>query len=150
MHRVSHRWVSWVGAAGLALFVACALLALWAGQTWPALVLFPFAVVSGAVWFHAGVTTIDGDGVGYRSPLGSFRLRWSDMTAVEVDATLSAVVFSSGRRRIAIIGPALWTRRERSRTWNHLRWRIELLELPVHYSPRTSFLLSRGTRVPRR
>jgi hypothetical protein len=150
VHRISHRWVGWVGASGLVLFTGSAGVALWAGQPWPAVVLLPLAAVCAALWARAGVTVVDSDGIAYASPIGSYRLSWSDMTAVEVDATLSAVVFLGGGRRLAIIGPALWTRAERNRTWRDLRLRIEALDLPVHYSPRAPLLRSKGTRVPRR
>lgn len=141
-----------MGRAGILMAVAAAAVAaplVLSGQIGPALALLPLAALGGAVWAHAGVTTIDDDGIAYDSPLGSFRLRWSDITAVEVDGHLLAVVFRSGKRRLAIIGPSLWTQAERSRTWNHLRRRIEALDLPVRHSPHTPFVLSRGTRAPR-
>jgi hypothetical protein len=150
VHRISHRWVAWVAASATLLFTASGGVALWADQPWPSLLLLPLAVICAGLWARAGVTIVDDAGVAYAAPIGRYRLDWADMTVVEVDATLSAVVFRGDGRQLAIIGPALWTRAERDRTWRHLRLRIESLDLPVRHSARAPLLRSHGTKVPRR
>jgi len=133
-----------LGAAGFMLLFVITLVTRLPG----ALVYLAFSVIYFLVLTGIGSTELDPKGITRRTLLGTNRILWDELSAVETGPFSLRIVLEGMRgQRLALFGPPMWMGPDAVRTVHFYALQISTRRLPRRRSISALFKISRNTRV---
>lgn len=136
-----------LGAAGFALLFTISLVSHLPGT----LVYLAFSLVYLLALTGIGSTELDPRGVTRRTWLGTSRILWDDLSAVETGPFSLRIVLEGMRgQRLVLFGPPMWAGADSNRAVHFYALQISTRRLPRRRSLAALFKISRSTRVQER
>lgn len=133
-----------IGAAGFALLFAVALATGLPGAP----IYLAFSVIYLLVLTGIGSTNLDPKGITRRTLLGTNRILWDDLSAVETGPFSLRVVLEGMRgQRLVLFGPPMWMGADAVRAVHFYALQISTRRLPRRRSALALLKMSRNTRV---
>jgi len=146
---IKHTPVKVVGWLGVAFSTFCTAGALSAGARGSALVFIAFAALGVFTILTSGSMQVDSHSIRYYLPLRSYQIKWNEIRSMEIDRQGYNMVFVGDNKRLAIIGPGYWSRRNKLETLNLIGTQIDKYGIQILPTQKALFRLSRNTRIER-
>lgn len=89
------------------------------------LLCFGFVALAIYVILSSGSMHINSDSIKYYLPLRSYKIKWNEVQYIEIDRQGSNIVFGGENKRLAMIGPAYWSGKDRIDTHRLIKAQIE-------------------------
>jgi hypothetical protein len=143
-----HRGLSIAAGVGAAVFLALFLIGLLNRQP-GSVVYLVFSALYLLLTTGIGSTEFDPQGVTRRTLLGTTRILWDELSAVETGPFSLRIVLEGmrGRRRMVLFGPPLWMGADAARAVHFFALQISTRRLPRRRSPAALFKISRNIRL---
>ena len=77
-----------------------------------------FAALGVVVLLTTGTLHVDDEQIVYRTPLGRYRITWDEVIDMERDEQGTSLVFHGKDKRLVVIDPSYWTRKNRAAMYN--------------------------------
>jgi hypothetical protein len=135
-----------VGAICALFFLACSAGAFFAKQ-YPPIAIFGFFVLMGMyMLLFSGHYEVSEAAVYHRSPLGHFRMKWSDVVGVEVGNYGSLILHGEGKR-FALAPVAYWSGKQKAAAFEILKRKLETLRASVYASNVGDYKIHKNVRI---
>ena len=138
------RGIGWVCSA---FFVFGAFGSLQAGAWKPALIFILMIGLGAYMVLVAGTLEMDSETIFYRMPLANYRIRWDEVTLIELDKVGSNIVFWGENKRLVALGPYFWQGADRTDMLLLVAAQIDKHGIKTQQSERSAFRLSKNTKV---
>jgi hypothetical protein len=137
--------------AGLTVvfFTLCSALSWWAGQGGVAPWFLIFVALGALLLVKAGSVEMNQEFISHKNLWARHLLKWEDVDRIEMDAQGGAMVFLGGEKRLALLGPAYWSGRDKTELLALLACMIEEKKIAVRQTRSALFKLSKNVRARR-
>jgi hypothetical protein len=120
----------------------------WNAGAYRASVFFiAFAALGGYLILSSGSMQIDSDSITYHLPLRSYQIKWSEVRYIEIDAGGGNMVFVGDSKRLAVIGPALWSGKDKIYLHKFMSDQLDKYDMEVRVTLKAMFRLSKNTKL---
>lgn len=138
------RAVAWLG---FPLFLAIAVVSGVTGVIGGLLVGGAFALATGWLVVRVGATTLTREGIERRELRGAYRIRWPEITSVEISPDGDAIALHGRSKCLTIPGPLYWSASRREDMIVALSAHLERHHLRVTESRMAAWRRTRGTKA---
>lgn len=143
---IKHTPAKVVGWACLVLCLSGAVAAWTAGARGPALLLIGVMSIGAYIVLGSGSMQMNSDSVYYSLPLRSYQIKWNEVKYMEIDRQGGNMVLAGENKRLAMVGPYLWSGKNRVRTLRFIGEQIEKHGIEVRTTEKAMFRLSKNTK----
>jgi len=140
----SHRIIGWGWIALCALGLTITLLS---QQYWPAAGCIVSAAFGVYMVLGSGSFDIDSEGLFHRSSLGAWKIRWDEITRVEVGAGEGTMVLHGRDKRFILSSPGGWDESVKDAALAFVVMQLEAREIPMQVSGAAAYKIMKNTRV---
>jgi hypothetical protein len=144
---VKHTPSKVVGWLGVAFFLFCGVAASRAGDGGTSLWFFVLLLPGVYLILSSGSMQVDSDSVRYHLPLRSYQIRWNEVQYMEIDKTGSKMVLGGGNKRLAMIGPYLWSNKNKNRMLQFIGEQVDKYGIQIRPTEKAMFRLSKNTKA---
>lgn len=137
------RIVAW---ACITFFLFCGVMSWRANAGWVTFLFLGF-VLLGVYLLIAGSVEMDARHVTYRTPIGTYRIGWDEVSRIETDAQGGNIVFLGEGKRLNAVGPGYWWGTDRLEMLVFLRGQVEKYGIEVVETRKAMFRLTKNTKV---
>ena len=121
--------------------------ALSAGAYGPSLLFLIFVALGGYLILSSGSMQMTSDYITYHLPLRSYQMKWNEVRYIEIDAGGGNMVFMGDDKRLAVIGPAFWSGKDKIYLSEFMGKQLDKYELEVRVTAKAMFRLSKNTKL---
>src|SRR5215207_4247559 len=139
---VKHTPCKVVGWVGVAFFLFCGVAASRAGAQGASLLFFGFVLGSVYLILSSGSMQMDSDYIRYHLPLRSYEIKWSEVKYMEIDSGGGNMVLVGENKRLAMVGPYLWSDKNKRRTLWFMGEQMEKHGIEIRPTWKAMFRLS--------
>ena len=137
----------WVVAwACIIFFLFCAVMSWRANAGWP-VVLFVGFVLFGIYLLKAGSVEMDAEHVTYRTLIGTYRIRWDEVSRIEIDAQGGDIVFFGQGKQLNTVGPAYWAGKDKMEMLSFMGSQMNQYGIEMVGTPKAMFRWTKNARV---
>ena len=136
-----------VASVGIIFFLFCGVMSWRADDGWPTFLFVGFMLV-GVYLLMTGSVEMDAQHVAYRTPVGTYRIKWDEVSRIETDAQGGNIVFWGADKRLNVVGPGYWSGKDKLEMLMFLTRQIEEYGIEVVETQKAMFRLSKNTKVP--
>jgi hypothetical protein len=145
--RVGARFTIGLGCVCVAFFLLLALWSWFDGAGAVSLFFLAFVTLAGYLILVSGSTEMNKDHITYVTPIGIYRIKWDEVTEVEMDAFYgSAMVFTGQNKVLSLLGPSYWSGKDKERMLKFFSAQIGNRDIAVKETPRL-WVLNKNTKV---
>ncbi|GAB4190749.1 MAG: hypothetical protein OHK0022_03810 [Roseiflexaceae bacterium] len=146
--RITHPMIAAIGIVSILFFSFMAALSWRNGEGNIALVFLLFVALGLYVWLTAGETEMNSLHIRRRAYLGTYAMRWDEVTVVEFDPDGQGILLRGDQKKLAIPGIIYWPGAQREAGLRFLHEQAERQGIPVRDNPWAGFHRSKNTREP--
>lgn len=129
-------------------FCVFAIVGSWNAGAYNASLLFlVFAGLGVYLILGSGSMHLDSDYITYHLPLRSYQIKWNEVRHIEIDAGGGNMVFAGDDKRLAVIGPAFWSGKDKIYLHKYMNEQLDKYNLEVRVTAKAMFRLSKNTRL---
>ena len=118
-----------------------------AGAYGPSLLLLLFGALGGYLILGSGSMQINSDSITYHLPLRSYQIKWNEVRYIEMDRGGGNMVFVGENKRLAVLGPALWSGKDKVDLQKFLMEQLERYDIDVRITAKAMIRLSKNTKL---
>ena len=112
-----------------------------------ALVFLFFFSIGAYLALISGSTEMNFDSITHKTLLGAYRIRWVEITEIEMDSSDGHLVFCGRDRRLSMIGPKFWTGKDTERMKRLFSAQIAAHGFEVKKTQKAMWRRSRNTKI---
>ena len=136
-----------IGWIGISFFLFCTI-GSWRAGAGKVVWLFVLFVGLGVyLLLESGTLEMNSEIITYRTPLARHRIRWDEVTRIELDRMGSTMVFWGENKRLVALGPYYWQGPDRTDMLLLVAAQMDKLGISYQQSERAMFRRSKNTRV---
>lgn len=143
----SYRLIGW---GWFAFCVAGLLLTLWYELYSQAAVAAVAALFGAYMALNSGTFDIDNDGITRTSSFGRWRIRWDEITRVEIAEVEGTMVLHGDNKRFILSSPGGWDATVKDAAFAFVSGQLEARNLPPQPSGAAAYKFMKNTRIPKR
>jgi len=140
----SYRIIGWGWIAICAVGLAITLLS---QQYWPAAGCVVSAAFGAYMVLGSGSFDIDHEGLFHRSSLGAWKIRWDEISRVEVGAGEGTMVLHGSDKRFILSSPGGWDESVKDAALAFVTRQLEARKIPMQVSGTAVYKIMKNTRV---
>ena len=144
---VKHTPCKVVGWLGVAFFLFCGVAASRAGDGGASLLAFVLLLPGVYLGLSSGSMQVDSDSVRYHLPLRSYQIKWNEVQYMEIDITGSNMVLVGENKRLAMIGPYLWSNKNKRRMLGFMADQVDKYGIQIRVTQKAMFRFSKNTKA---
>lgn len=144
MKHTVHKVLGW---AGLVFSVYIIWVAGRASDRGLCLVALVLAALSCYFLLNVGSTHVDSGSIRYYLPLRSYRIKWSEVQYIEMDAEGASLVFVGENKKLSMNGPRLWTGKDKNDMHKLMDAQIKTYSIEIRQTQKALFRRSKNTKV---
>ena len=136
-----------MGWITVAFSLFCSVGAWSAGDYRPSLLFLIFGALGGYLILGSGSMLVDATFITYHLPLRSYEIKWKEVRYIEIDAGGGNMAFVGDNKRLAVIGPAFWSGKDKIYIQKLVGEQLDKYEIEVRVTAKAMFRLSKNTRL---
>jgi len=140
----SYRIIGW---GWMALCSLGLIISLFTQQYWPAAGCVVSAAFGAYMVLGSGSFDIDGEGLFHRSSLGAWKIRWDEISRVEVGAGEGTMVLHGRNKRFILSSPGNWDESVKDAALAFVTRQLEARRIPFQVSGVAAYKIMKNTRV---
>ncbi len=144
---IKHTPARVVGWIGVVLFTFGSAGALSAGAYGPSLLFLVFVALGGYIILASGSMQMTSDFITYHLPLRSYQIKWNEVRYIEIDAGGGNMVFVGDDKRLAVLGPAFWSGKDKIYLNEFMGKQLDKYDIEVRVTAKAMFRLSKNTKL---
>jgi hypothetical protein len=145
--RVGAKFVKGVAWVCALLFLLAAVWS-WLDGAGKASLLFLIFVALGAYLILAsGSLEMNKDSITYTTPISVYRIRWGEVTEIEIDLNGGNLVFIGQNKRLSALGPSCWSGKNKERMLRFFSAQVETRGIEVKQTQKAMWRLSKNTKI---
>ena len=118
-----------------------------AGAYGASLIFLLFAALGVYLILGSGSMHLDADFITYHLPLRSYQIKWNEVRYIEIDAGGGNMVFAGDGKRLAVVGPAFWSGKDKIYLHKYMNEQMDKYGIDVRVTAKAMFRLSKNTRL---
>ena len=118
-----------------------------AGARGPSLFFLIFGALGVYFILGSGAMHVDSDSIKYHLPLRGYQIKWNEVRYIEMDRQGGNIVFAGENKRLAMIGPAFWSGKDKSDVHKLIGQQLATYNIDVRLTEKAMIRLSKNTRI---
>jgi hypothetical protein len=131
----------------IVLFLFCAVMSWRAGGVGVPLFFLLFVALGLYLLLFSGSVEMDAQTITYRTPLAQYRIKWDEVSRIEIDSQGGNVVFCGENKRLAAVGPMYWSGKDKMEMLKLVGAQAKQRSIETEQTEKAMFRSSKNTKV---
>jgi len=140
-------WLRVIAWVCIIFFLACTFFSWRARAGWAPLLFLGFVLLGVFILLFTGTVEMDDDQINYRTSFNTYRIRWDEVTKIELDSQGNSMVFFGDDKQLNVVGPAYWTGKNKGAVNRLIGRQAQRYNIRVEISSKAMYRRMRNTKV---